>query len=388
MFGGDLSYDSWKSEIKAWRLTTPLEKNKQALTIALSLPVGSEVRRRIFDESGDIEELNCVDGVDILITRLDKWYKKDNLSAAYDAWTKFDNCKKAGDTTMDEYISEFRRRNNDLKKYKVSIPNCILAFKMLDNANLDVKEKQIALTAVSYDDETVMLDLMEQSLKKFFGSQEVFAMKKSAVSVSDSTASSQSVIIKSESVCNTEEVNIANRGRGMYRGQMGRRGRARGGSYGRGTWRGGYQKYSSSTEKNSYGRRCYICGSEYHLASGCPQNTYLNEATEEREEESMINSCSEVGEMAFAVNSTNQLIHENINYAVLDSACTSTVCGEEWLNLYIEGLTKKSKSEVREYSSQSTFRFGSGKIYKSLKKMSLPVKIAGKDERILTDLTQ
>ena len=146
IFGGDKSYDRWKEETKAWQLTTSVEKKKQALSIALALPEGSEVRRRIFEESGDIGELNADDGVDKLIVRLDKWYKKDNLSAAYDAWTKFDTCKKLHDATMDHYISEFMRRNNEMKKYNVKILNSILAFKLLDNASLDFKDKQIALT--------------------------------------------------------------------------------------------------------------------------------------------------------------------------------------------------------------------------------------------------
>ena len=140
IFGGDKSYDRWLEEIKAWKLTTAIEKKKQALTIALALPEGSEVRRRIFEESGAIDELDADDGVEKLIVRLDKWYKKDNLSAAYEAWTSFDTCKKLYDVTMDNYISEFMRRNNELQKY-VKIPKSILAFKMLDNASLDYKDK-------------------------------------------------------------------------------------------------------------------------------------------------------------------------------------------------------------------------------------------------------
>ena len=80
IFGGDKSYGRWLKEIKAWKLTTTLEKKKQALTIALALPEGSEVRRRILEESGSIEELNVDDGVNKWIIRLDKWYKEDDLS--------------------------------------------------------------------------------------------------------------------------------------------------------------------------------------------------------------------------------------------------------------------------------------------------------------------
>ena len=180
IFGGDKSYDRWLQEIKAWQLTTPLDKKKQALTVALALPEGSEVRRRIFEESGDIAELNVDDGVDKLILRLNKWYKDDDLTSAYNAWTTFDTYKKIYDVTMDNYISEFMRRNNELTKHDVKIPKSILAFKMLDNAGLDFKDKQIALTAVSFDDKDKILDLMQTSLKKFFGSQEVLSRNSSA----------------------------------------------------------------------------------------------------------------------------------------------------------------------------------------------------------------
>ena len=94
IFGGDKSYNRWLEEIKAWELTTAVEKKKQALTIALSLPEGSEVRRRIFEESGPIGDLNVEGGVKELIIRLNKWYKQDDLSAAYAAWTNFDTYKK------------------------------------------------------------------------------------------------------------------------------------------------------------------------------------------------------------------------------------------------------------------------------------------------------
>ena len=198
IFGGDKSYGRWLEEIKAWKLTTTLEKKKQGLIIALALPEGSEVRRRIFEESGSIDELNVNDGVEKLITRLDKWYKEDDLSAAYSAWTNFDTYKKIYDVNMDNYISEFMRRNNELTKHDVKIPNSILAFKMLDNAGLDFKDKQIALTAVSFDDKNKMLELMQQSLKKFFGSQEACSAVANNMS---------SITIKNEPVY-TAEVNV------------------------------------------------------------------------------------------------------------------------------------------------------------------------------------
>ena len=76
--------DRWLAEINAWRNTTDLEKTKQGLAIALSLPEEEgNVRDKVFSEL-DVLALGRDDGVDILIKFLDKIYKKDELSAAYE----------------------------------------------------------------------------------------------------------------------------------------------------------------------------------------------------------------------------------------------------------------------------------------------------------------
>ena len=43
IFSKEKHYDVWKIEITAWQGVTSIEKKKQALTIALALPEGSEV---------------------------------------------------------------------------------------------------------------------------------------------------------------------------------------------------------------------------------------------------------------------------------------------------------------------------------------------------------
>lgn len=162
-FGGDKSYDQWKQELKAWQFVTNVGKKKQAVAVALSFPEGSEVRNKIF------EELTNDDGMNVLLRHLDKWYKKDEMSAAYEAWTRFDNYTKGKEDAMEKYILEFVKRNAVLEKYKVSISKCILALKLLDNAGLEIKDKQIVLTAVSFSKPKKMFDSMQQAIKKFFG---------------------------------------------------------------------------------------------------------------------------------------------------------------------------------------------------------------------------
>ena len=65
---------------------------KQGLAIALSLPEEGNIRDKVFSEL-DVLTLGRDDGVYILIEFLDKIFKKDELSAAYETWTEFDHYK-------------------------------------------------------------------------------------------------------------------------------------------------------------------------------------------------------------------------------------------------------------------------------------------------------
>ena len=38
---------------------------------------------------------------------------------------------------------------------------------------------------------------------------------------------------------------------------------------------------------------------------------------------------------------------ENLNLAVLDSGCTKTMCGEEWLNCYFDAFSRKSRNKYK-----------------------------------------
>ena len=365
-FGGDKSYDRWKQELKAWQLVTNIEKKKQAVTVALSFPEESEVRSKIFEEV-DIDKLGIDDGVSVLLQHLDKWYKKDEMSAAYEAWIRFDNFRREKEDTMEKYILEFVKRNAVLSKYKVVIPKCILAFKLLDSAGLEVKDKQIVLTAVSFSEPDKMFDSMQQALKKFFGSQEVLSLDSvSGSSVSETPA----VVVKSEPVFSTEEVNVVTRGRG--------RGKFRG-SRGRGN------VANKNRQKNSvdyYGnvRKCYVCGSEYHMSPSCPRNVHVNIASEEVLQEAESYAVVESPGMM------SVLMTESISYAILDTACSSTVCGVDWLKSYIQTLSEEEKMKIEEEESETTFRFGDGNMYKSLSKVKFPVNIIGKRAYVTADV--
>ena len=72
----------------------------------------------------DTVNLNTENGMKKLIEHLDKWYRKDELTGVYEAWTKFDSYRKEKTDSMEKYILEFEKRSRALNKYKEAARLC------------------------------------------------------------------------------------------------------------------------------------------------------------------------------------------------------------------------------------------------------------------------
>ena len=76
-----------------------------------------------------------------------------------------------------------------------------------------------------------------------------------------------------------------------------------------------------------------------------------------------------------------------MNDALLDSGCIQNGCGLSWLNSYLESLTDDDKSKVTESESHTVFKFGDGKLFNSLKSVTIPAKIDHKNIKMVLDVT-
>ena len=64
-----------------------------------------------------------------------------------------------------------------------------------------------------------------------------------------------------------------------------------------------------------------------------------------------------------------KLIGETLSIAALDSGCTKTVCGETWLNCYLETLSDENKKLLQVEDSNSVFIFVDSKLINPIKKL-------------------
>ena len=74
------------------------------------------------------------------------------------------------------------------------------------------------------------------------------------------------------------------------------------------------------------------------------------------------------------------------NCAVLDSACSSTVCGDKWINNYIQSLDNRDRLKIKQRDSKRVFKFGGDTCLKSKCEYSLPAVIVGKEVTIKRDV--
>ena len=64
----------------------------------------------------------------------------------------------------------------------------------------------------------------------------------------------------------------------------------------------------------------------------------------------------------------NHIIGETLNTAVLDSGCSKMVCGQLWLDCYIESLSEEDRNQLQEEESSTRFKFRDGSLAYSLKR--------------------
>ena len=125
---------------------------------------------------------------------------------------------------MAEFIIEFEKRYNSAKRHIKELPDTILAFKLLDNANLDASQKQLELTACSISD--CSFKSMKSALNRIFGS----------VSAQNQSESENDITVKEEAMFT----------RGSFRGRYRGRGRNHPGQFST------FQKGSSDSSRGAF----------------------------------------------------------------------------------------------------------------------------------------
>ena len=71
---------------------------------------------------------------------------------------------------------------------------------------------------------------------------------------------------------------------------------------------------------------------------------------------------------------------------MLDSGCYYTVCGQFWIDCYLDSLSSKDKKDVEHLTSSKSYRFGAGDKIIAKQRLAIPVYIGDEKVKIVTDV--
>ena len=164
------SYEQWKLEIKAWTVITEISREKQAITVALFLPEDHEsrIKEKVF-EHFQPEELQKESGISTLLDFLDKHLQKDELADTLEKFEDFENFKRKEGQSMHEYVSIFDFKYKKIEKKQIKFLPEILAFRLLQRANISRQERLIILTGINTETKATMYEEAKTILKRFTG---------------------------------------------------------------------------------------------------------------------------------------------------------------------------------------------------------------------------
>jgi len=384
IFSKSKSYELYKQELFAWSEITDLDKKKRGVAIALTLPEDDEskIREKVFDQI-KLDDLKKDTGFDTLLEFLDKHLAKDDLADSLEKFEDFDDFHRASGQSIHEYVAIFDAKYRKIEKKNMILPSEILAFKLLRKANITKEEKMLVLTGMNYENKATLYDEAKRSLKKFKGD----------VCGTNGNMSSNIKLEPAFFTQNEEALWAAGyvRGRGYQNNYAGKRQNERVGNWNRGGYRRGtssrwtgqttHKKNINPTGNDGCTLTCKSCGSFRHMIANCPDSwENLAKVNIAEEEEHVV---------LFTGYQKEEIVHLGVdarNCAVLDSACSSTVCGSNWINSYIESLDDYDKRSIKHSEGKKVFKFGGGTRLKSKGEYSLPANIAGKDVTVKTDV--
>ena len=138
-------YSTWWKEMLIWELATSLDETKRALTVFLSLE--GTAREAVLEL--DTAVLNFEDGMKKLYEKLDTLFLEDINQSAFWAYETFENYQRPPGTSLEDFLIEFGQLVAKLKDFNILLPEPVLAFRALKNANITPDNEKLVKATVS-----------------------------------------------------------------------------------------------------------------------------------------------------------------------------------------------------------------------------------------------
>ena len=270
---------------------------------------------------------------------------KDKKASAYLVYEKIQPFQRPTEMNIVDYINEFERLYNEIERYEMTLPTAVLAYRVLESASISNEKQQLVkatITKLNYKNMKKLLKAIHDSFPVHYEN--------------NSTRGRFSNYKRSNS--NSKQWKYNNPGtqhKSMNTDKYGQK--------------------TNPINGNGNITKSSICHSICHWYKECPHKIDDADGNQVK-----LNLFSKEVYNCY----TNKFVGETFNHAVLGSGRTKTVCGESWLNNYIDTVSANDKQKVVESKSDTKFKFEDGNTVPAIKEVKIPAQIRNKE----VDITQ
>ena len=156
-------YSKWKKRFKVWQGCTEVVKAKQGCLLVLRLDDNTQ---DAVLESVSFNDVKTEEGVDKVLTKLDKMFQTDPTFTAFEVYEDFEKYRRPHNVSMNQFLSEFEKRLSKVIANGTTMSDDVLVYRLLKSANLKESEEQlIKMTIVEMKYE----NMVKQLKKAFIG---------------------------------------------------------------------------------------------------------------------------------------------------------------------------------------------------------------------------
>ena len=438
------SYEEYKRDLEIWQLLKVATAEEEGVIIYRTLTGRAKASCKDLTPA----QIGSANGLKEIKKRLDKIYLPELNQRVFVVLDTFEKFKRSGSMTMSNFITEFENLHNTVKTHNITYPDGVLAYRLMKAANISPEHERLCKATVETGKWSY--EAVCDQLKKIFSEIPLSPNdnpNSQAIKLENTYLTTNEL---SQEYCYEEQVNeneheifqedsnpIAQEifdsvrsDHDIYYGYKYNPNRFR--NYGspqpykfntnhKPSFQSprGYQRFTSNkfdegrpptnqefrslkakynsdpsipNPKDARGNFtiCRRCRSIYHWISECPHNsverskgsgTYYSTNINEEIYIALLQSCVPQSETEIS-----SLVTETFNMGVIDSGCTKTVAGENWLRDYLDTLSDSEAARIEYCDSKALFRFGDSEPVSSQKKALIPMKMGGKNIMLATEI--
>ena len=383
-------YTNWKYDVGVWCKATKIPAAKRGIKIFLKLrgyprQVGWQIDQGLLESN---------EGVKALLKHLDEFFLPTQAMRLFNASNNLRSIIRKDDEKVKTYSMRFDNAVFLLKQEGLECHEVLLGLDLLQQCRLPQDKNHLVmsgLTEVTYENIKARLSTI------FFDDHDIskkFEAPDSGISLYAEGNTSDEVFY----TAGYGPKGRYNNFRGRYGGRNKKRPRyERGAASNYGRANSEQPKFRTKNPTGDDGRpsKCNICESIFHYSRDCPHSYEKNQTNSQQSHENNFVPRNKRVNFNLLVAFTGytqeeqgcklkSLLEDLKGCAIIDSGCATTVCGQDWVNEFVDTLCDEDRESIREEPSHEKFTFGDGKTVKSIKKLHLPCWIQGLDRGFIT----